>query len=682
MRSTHEGQGRGGRGRALRVLLGLTLGAAAVLAGLGGALAGPVTQGSIGAGGAFACGVAADGTLDCWGNDAYSQVSTKPTGTFTAVSAGINFGCAIASDGSLHCWGVDSSGESSPPTGTFTDVSAGDAVACGIQTGGALACWGLYVSPVKTGFPAGTFTDVGVGNFTACAVATNGALHCWGDPNNGLLTPPAGTFTAVSVGAQYACGLATDATLHCWGTIGGNATAPSGTFTAVSVGANFACAIATGGTLDCWGTVYGTPPPGTADAVSVGLDFGCAILSDGSVQCWGDNSDNQVQPSLTNTPPNPTVGTAYSFTFGTTSINPAPAFALAAGSQLPAGLSLSPTGVISGTTTTAGAFSFTVSAVDGHAPTISGTFSITVNPGPPATVSLSPGDTSGTVGTSVTETATVKDQYGNLVADGTPVQWTIGGATSGTAGITQQDATTTNGQAVLAYTNTAAGQDSVQVVAGTSPNTASMSATVTWTPGPPAAVTLAPGTTTDAVGTPLTETATVRDQYGNAVADGTTVNFSVSGTTTTGGSATTTNGQASFAYDAIFPGTDMLAATAEGGSTPSATATITWTLPASTPGAHLGLANRSNPYVYGAISSGAGGVLTWRSTPVNFLTLHLTALVASGPNATLFGTATLSSGQAVTFRLDAVAGSRTVRLRLSTGYDSGTLHLLSVTVSP
>ena len=64
------------------------------------------------------------------------------------------------------------------------------------------------------------------------------------------------------------------------------------------------------------------------------------------------------------------------------------------------------------------------------------------------------------------------------------------------------------------------------------------------------------------------------------------------------------------------------------------------------------------------------------------LTARLTALVASGPDATLFGTATLSTGQAVVFRLDAVAGASTVRLRLSDGYDSGVVHVLGVRVTP
>jgi len=237
------------------------------------------------------------------------------------------------------------------------------------------------------------------------------------------------------------------------------------------------------------------------------------------------------------------------------------------------------------------------------------------------------------------------------------------------------------GTAPGSYTITAAYHDTAGTFADSTGT-----ATLTITPGPPSTLSLAPGTTTATVDTTVTETATVEDALGYPVANGTTVTFAVSGITTTSGSPTTTNGQASFSYSAILPGVDTLAATAQDGSYPSATATITWVLPASTHYASLGVANFTTPYIYGGVTTGSdgpSGTLTWRSSAVSFLTLRFTALVASGPNATLFGTATLSTGQPVTFRLDATGGiGGTVRLRLSDGYNSGTLHVLSVRVSP
>ncbi|HET9014335.1 MAG TPA: hypothetical protein VFN57_01980 [Thermomicrobiaceae bacterium] len=51
-------------------------------------------------------------------------------------------------------------------------------------------------------------------------------------------------------------------------------------------------------------------------------------------------------------------------------------------------------------------------------------------------------------------------------------------------------------------------------------------------------------------------------------------------------------------------------------------------------------------------------------------------------DATLLGTALLTTGKTVAFELDAVAGASMVRLRLSDGEDSGVLHVLSVRVTP
>ena len=67
------------------------------------------------------------------------------------------------------------------------------------------------------------------------------------------------------------------------------------------------------------------------------------------------------------TPPaTTTVGEDYAYTFAATG-NPAPTFAVASGT-LPAGLTLSPAGVLSGTPTTAGRTTFTVTATNGVAP--------------------------------------------------------------------------------------------------------------------------------------------------------------------------------------------------------------------------------------------------------------------------------------------------------------------------
>ena len=86
----------------------------------------------------------------------------------------------------------------------------------------------------------------------------------------------------------------------------------------------------------------------------------------------------------------------------------------------------------------------------------------------------------------------------------------------------------------------------------------------------------------------------------------------------------------------------------------------------------------------GANGGTPSGSLSYASSAVKLSQVQLTALVASRSNATVFGTARLADGTNVDFRLDVTAArvGGTVRLRLSTGYDSGNVRVLAVRVSP
>ena len=70
------------------------------------------------------CGVVADGSVKCWGEDEYGQ-ATPPEGQFASVSAWKQHSCGVRAHGSVACWGDDRSGESTPPEGEFASVSAG-----------------------------------------------------------------------------------------------------------------------------------------------------------------------------------------------------------------------------------------------------------------------------------------------------------------------------------------------------------------------------------------------------------------------------------------------------------------------------------------------------------------------------------------------------------------------------
>ena len=90
------------------------------------------------------CGLRADGSVVCWGNDEYNQVSDTPTGRFTFIAAGPNHTCGLRTDGSVVCWGNDGYDQVSdtPTNDSFDSIFVGRYHNCGIRTDGAVVCWG------------------------------------------------------------------------------------------------------------------------------------------------------------------------------------------------------------------------------------------------------------------------------------------------------------------------------------------------------------------------------------------------------------------------------------------------------------------------------------------------------------------------------------------------------------
>jgi len=194
-----------------------------------------------------------------------------------------------------------------------------------------------------------------------------------------------------------------------------------------------------------------------------------------------------------------------------------------------------------------------------------------ITPGLPASVGLAVDPAALPVGGTALLTATVRDCAANPVADGTPVTFTLS-APLGT--VTPNPASTTGGVATAVFT------------AGTTPGTAVLTATadgvsaavrITVTAGAPHTLTLTVHPTTlvaDGASTAAI-TATVTDAYGNPVADGTPVTFTLSAPlgTVAPNPASTTGGVALATFTArTVTGTVVLTATADGAI---ATATLT-----------------------------------------------------------------------------------------------------------
>jgi len=214
--------------------------------------------------------------------------------------------------------------------------------------------------------------------------------------------------------------------------------------------------------------------------------------------------------------------------------------------------------------------------VTATAGTVSGTTTVLFMPGPPANMILAASPTSIPIGGATSAvTATIRDLYGNLVANGTGVSFAT------TLGTFQQSGSTTYN------TTTMGGVALTTLVSGLSTGTAQVSAAaggvlrvveVTFTIGPPASVTVTASPPSISIVTgSSTVTATVRDVGNNLVADGTLVTFATSLGTINPPTALTINGIATTTLTAgTKTGTAIVTATV---GTIWATTNVTFTTP-------------------------------------------------------------------------------------------------------
>jgi hypothetical protein len=213
----------------------------------------------------------------------------------------------------------------------------------------------------------------------------DGTLACWGSNSDGQASPPAGTYTVVSAGGLHSCGVRTDGTLSCWGSNSfGQASAPGGTFVSVGTGGTHSCGLRADGTVACWGNSADgrtSAPTGTFTALSVGPFHSCAVRTDQTVACWGlDQGRLGTSPAMPGpTPPAGMVGRPYVHPFTSSPGSPRGSFSISGG-DLPPGLTLSEAGVLSGTPTADGEYTFTISVSNGVFPGVGADLTMTVEP--------------------------------------------------------------------------------------------------------------------------------------------------------------------------------------------------------------------------------------------------------------------------------------------------------------
>ncbi|MGC4154440.1 MAG: invasin domain 3-containing protein [Propionicimonas sp.] len=122
------------------------------------------------------------------------------------------------------------------------------------------------------------------------------------------------------------------------------------------------------------GQITGTPT--TTGVSTVTVSATSTLVTDSRTFTWTINQ----APTLTGAPADGTVGTPFSYTFTTTGVPPVSSVTLSAGS-LPPGLTLSTAGVLSGTPTQAGTYTFTLEAENGTGVTAELDVELTIHPG-------------------------------------------------------------------------------------------------------------------------------------------------------------------------------------------------------------------------------------------------------------------------------------------------------------
>jgi alpha-tubulin suppressor-like RCC1 family protein/outer membrane protein OmpA-like peptidoglycan-associated protein len=386
--------------------------------------------------------VGADSKAYCWGYNNKGQLGNNTTtasnvpvqvaagpATWVSISAGDLAACGIGNDSKAYCWGYNSVGGLG--NNSMVDSKVPVQVNNGANT-------------------SGTWASLDGGTYSACGVGADSKAYCWGRNNNGQLGNNSTTSSSVpvqvndganssgtwkNVVASYngTCGIGSDDKAYCWGADNegqlGNGTGASGSTgrattpvlvqlpagvlvqkLAADNQAFHFCALSTVDTAYCWGGNWEGQlgiNSTTASNVPVTVQLGALAAGTPRMITVGNETSYMVSDFGTPTAPvytadspptTATVGTAYAgYTFTASGSTPI-TFTKATGS-LPTGLTLSTSGVLSGTPTTAGSFTFTVQAANGTSPNAT-TSSITI------TVSASGGGGGGSGGSSSTSEPT------------------------------------------------------------------------------------------------------------------------------------------------------------------------------------------------------------------------------------------------------------------------------------
>lgn len=382
-------------------------------------------------------------------------------------------------------------------------------------------------------------------------------------------------------------------------------------------------ALPTGLTLSSGGLISGTPTQTGIFSVPIIAKDSCNPNVQSQLKTFSLTvAANSGPLAITTTSPlqGATEGTAYSQQMAAQGGTPPYSWAITAGT-LPAGLSMSATGAITGTPTTTGVSSVTIQVTDSILGTASGSFSITVSCPSLALVTTSPLP-NGVQGTAYS----LQFQATGGI---TPYSWTLTGGTLPT-GITLASS------GLLSGTPTANGSFSPVVQVADScvatPQTASntFSLTIAPTPVPLSITTTSPlpsGTQGVAYSTSLAATGGTQPYFWSVISGSLPTGLSLASNGTISGTPTTIG-----VYAATIRVTDNVGATASGSfqitiSCPSLAITSSTTLPQGT---------QSSLYSFQLTNSGGISPFTWTLTGGTLpsgVSLATSGLISGTPTA-------------------------------------------------
>jgi alpha-tubulin suppressor-like RCC1 family protein len=255
---------------------------------------------SIAMGGGHTCAVIDGGTVECWGENFFGEITPQlPSGNNSSVpfltpvpagtvdlALGQYFSCARTAGGAVACWGDDGVGQSGapPPDGGCPYVDPSDDPHC------------VYPAVTVPGVDSGA-TAITAGDHHACALIDH-RVHCWGSN------------TCDQLGRDRDASDPAPDCVHAAGPFDFHAAVttvlPDVDFASVAAGGSETCAVqADGGLVDCFGVDSVNISPGSVyhvahvgngqpldriEQVVVGDNlYACGRQGTEHVFCWGYN---------------------------------------------------------------------------------------------------------------------------------------------------------------------------------------------------------------------------------------------------------------------------------------------------------------------------------------------------------------------------------------------------------